>query len=141
MITKFKIQQLAELMTIWLKTNIAAHSFIDPADWEDAYDLVASMLPTADIYLYEQSDSIAGFIGITDHNYIAGLFVSEPFQHQGIGTELLQYCQNRYAHLELDVFVKNEQAVKFYLKHGFKSVKTQLNQDFQQEEYHMTWSR
>lgn len=140
MIKKFEQNDIEEIMNIWLKTNISAHAFIDKVHWENAYDMVKSLLPASDIFICQEEHTIKAFVGITDSVYIAGIFVGERYQAQGIGEELLDYCKERYPRLELDVFVENEGAVRFYQRNGFKSTRTQINPDFNRAEYHMVWS-
>lgn len=57
-------------------------------------------------------------MGLTD-GYIAGIFVSEAFREQGIGTALLAEAKRRFSELSLHVYVKNEQAVQFYENEKF----------------------
>ena len=128
-------------MKIWLDTNISAHSFVDKAHWEEAYDFVRSALPSSDLFIYQKRNVITGFIGITDNNYIAGLFVDEKYQSQGIGRELLNFCKQLYSRLELDVFIENNTAAHFYQRNGFAITSTKMNKDFNHKEYHMVWSR
>ena len=71
-IQKRDIDRVAE---IWLECNRKAHAFI-PADyWRQNFDMVKAMLPLAEVYVYENEDSIQGFTGLRG-DYIEGLFVS-----------------------------------------------------------------
>lgn len=46
---------------IWLECNRKAHAFI-PADyWKQNFDMVKSILPQAEVYVYENENSIQGF--------------------------------------------------------------------------------
>ena len=141
MIQEFKMEYLDEIMNIWLKTNISAHNFTDENIWKNAFDDVKNMLPKSDLFVYRENGIIKGFVGITDNSYIAGIFVLEKWQSQGIGKKLLEYCKNKYSSLSLDVFVKNEKAVSFYLGNGFKVEKETLSSDFGQMEYLMKWEK
>lgn len=140
MIGKFNIEQLDEIMEIWLETNLSAHSFINETVWKDAFLHVKSALPQANIYVLEENHEVKGFIGITQGAYIAGLFVAAQHQSMGIGHKLLDYCKLRYDRLELDVFVNNGDAVRFYQNNGFEITQTQTNKHFGHEEYHMLWT-
>ena len=64
MIREFKIKDLERVMEIWLESNIDAHSFIDKKYWEDNYEMVKEILPSAEIYLYEENKNILGFVGL-----------------------------------------------------------------------------
>ena len=133
------LNQIDEIMDIWLDTNKKAHPFIKPTRWNDVFQDVKNALPSSDIYFYEDEGNIKGFIGITDHRYIAGLFVADKFQSQGIGRALLEHCQKLYRRLDLDVFIENKRAVSFYKKCGFIISHEKLNTHFAHEEYHMIW--
>lgn len=57
-----------------------------------------------------------------DSYYIHSLVIDTAYQGQGIGTAIIDKLTNRYENLSLYVNEKNDQAVKFYLKNGFKIV-------------------
>ena len=57
-----------------------------------------------------------------DNYYIHSLVIDTAFQGQGIGTAIIKKLADRYQNLSLYVNEKNDQAVKFYLKNGFKIV-------------------
>lgn len=139
MIRKFTPQDIDPIMTIWLATNTAAHAFIDARYWQNAYDTVKSLLPLADLFIWQDDRTIKGFIGITDGAYIAGLFVNAQYQSQGIGKALLDYAKTRYPRLELDVFTENAGAVRFYQRNGFAITQTKTSPDFAREEHRMAW--
>ena len=48
-----------------------------------------------------------------DKSYIAGLFVSEEYQSEGIGSQLIERCKEYYPILKLDVYAKNLKAINF----------------------------
>ncbi|AWI05749.1 N-acetyltransferase [Clostridium drakei] len=140
MIKDFNLNKLDSIMEIWLETNIEAHDFIQKEYWINNYDLVKQMLPLADIYIFEENNVIKGFIGITEGNYIAGLFVKKEYQREGIGRNLIDYCKCKYWFLKLDVFMKNKNAVNFYYKNGFKVLDEHLNEETSEIEYTMLFN-
>lgn len=140
MIKNFNLSKLDSIMEIWLETNIEAHDFIQKEYWINNYDLVKQMLPLADIYIFEENNVIKGFIGITEGNYIAGLFVKKEYQREGIGRNLIDYCKCKYSFLKLDVFMKNKNAVNFYYKNGFKILDEHLNEETSEIEYTMLFN-
>lgn len=115
MIRKFETKDLLQVMEIWLDTNIQAHDFISEDYWKNNFDFVKSMLPDADIYVYETQDKIKAFMRISA-GYIAGIFVSSDMQSKGMGKQLLEKVKALYSELSLAVYQKNIKAVKFYLK-------------------------
>lgn len=139
MIKKLNLSKLDEVMKIWLETNIEAHNFIPKEYWINNFDLVKQMLPSADIYVFEENNAIKGFIGVVDQGYIAGLFVKKEAQGEGIGHKLLDYCKSKYYELKLDVFVKNERALNFYYKNNFKLIDKKINEETKELEYTMAF--
>ncbi|MEG0308508.1 MAG: N-acetyltransferase [Clostridium sp.] len=141
MIKKFDLSKLDEVMDIWLETNIDAHNFIREEYWTGNFDMVKRMLPLADIYIYEESNIIKGFIGIVEQNYIAGLFVRKEYQREGIGEKLIKYCKCQYPCLILEVFIKNKKAVNFYHKNDFIVQEQRINEDTKELEYIMSFDK
>ena len=117
MIRLFEFQDLDKIMDIWLQGNLEAHSFIDAEYWKKNFDSVKSVLPNAEVYVYEEDGEILGFIGM-DAEYIAGIFVAVGHKGQGIGHQLIETVKKK-KRLSLHVFDKNTGAMAFYLKEGF----------------------
>lgn len=105
MIRLFKFQDLDKIMDIWLQGNLEAHSFIDAEYWKKNFDSVKSVLPNAEVYVYEEDGEILGFIGM-DAEYIAGIFVAAGHKGQGIGHQLIETVKKK-KRLSLHVFDKN----------------------------------
>lgn len=104
-------------MQISLNTNIQAHSFISSCYWQSNSDIVKEMLPSEEIYVYEdnRTKQIDGFIGL-NNSYIEGIFVKETMQSKGIGKQLLNHVKEVKSTLKLSVYQKNEKSIKFYLR-------------------------
>ena len=64
---------------------------------------------------------ILGFIGL-QNDYIAGIFICNDAQHQGLGTALLATAQADHHQLQLNVYVANRPAIAFYHYHGFRVI-------------------
>lgn len=139
MITKLTTSKLDIVMKIWLETNIEAHYFIPEEYWHNNFEMVKQVLPQAEVYVFEEDTIIKGFIGIVDNCYIAGLFVKKEYQNQNVGHELIEFCKDKYEKLSLDVFVRNEKAINFYLKNDFRISCKKINEDTNEEEYFMTY--
>lgn len=138
MIRDFRKQDLDKVMELWLETNISAHSFIENEYWTKNFDAVKGMMPNAILYIFEETDSIQGFIGLMD-DYIAGIFVSVKLQSKGIGKKLLDYVKSKHTHLFLNAYKNNERAVKFYLREGFLVSKEQIDKNTGEVELSMNW--
>lgn len=138
MIRKMEKSDIDKVMDIWLNTNISAHNFISEDYWKKNFNDVKEAVLDAEVYIYKKDDKIVGFIGLID-TYIAGLFVNEKLQSQGIGSMLLDYVKAIKSSLELNVYTLNEKAVKFYVANGFIINKEQMDENTDQNEYVMTW--
>ena len=51
MIRKFEENDIDLVMQIWKNENIKAHNFISKEYWENNYEYVKEILPTAEIYV------------------------------------------------------------------------------------------
>lgn len=139
MIKEFNINQLDEVMKIWLEVNEDAHSFISKEYWNNNYELVKSLLPDANIYVFEEDNIIKGFIGIIEDGYIAGIFIKNEYQREGIGHKLIEYSKSKYKELSLNVYAKNENALNFYYKNNFKVLGSMINEETNELEYTMVY--
>ena len=142
MIRVFNENDLYAVMQIWFDTNIITHNFISKGYWIDHYDMVKEILPQAEVYVYENeiTNQIEGFIGLTN-NYIAGLFVKESAQSKGIGKQLLDYAKNVKEHMTLNVYEKNDRAIKFYMREHFRIHSKNIDTNTDERELIMVWNR
>lgn len=138
MIRKKKEADIPAAMEIWFDTNIKAHNFISSEYWKKNYAAVGQMMQDAEIYVCEKHGKIQGFVGLMD-NYVAGIFVKEEYQSEGIGKALLDFVKERKEELVLHVYEKNARAIKFYLREGFVKTKAQIEEENQEREYEMRW--
>ncbi len=140
MIEQLENSQMKEVMDIWLKTNITAHSFIQEQYWIGNYDVVKNdYMPISTTFIYKEDNIIKAFISIMNNSFIGALFVLKDYQGQGIGKKLLDYCKTLYSSLKLCVYIENINAVNFY-KHCDFIIKTeQPNEDSGFMEYIMSW--
>ena len=110
MIRKMQNIDINRVADIWLKTNLKAHYFIPEQYWTSNYELVKEMLLQAEVYVYEDSKMIQGFVGLSNE-YIEGIFVSDEMQSCGIGKLLLDYIKNKKVRLRLNVYQKNTRRI------------------------------
>ncbi|MCM0649067.1 N-acetyltransferase [Clostridium swellfunianum] len=142
MIKKLEVSHIKDIMDIWLKTNITAHSFIPEKYWINNYEVVENeYLPIAQTFIYEEDEEVKAFISIINDSFIGALFVSEKHQGQGVGKKLINYCKDKYASMELCVYKENTNAVNFYKSCSFDIVKEQPNEDSGFTEYVMKWEK
>ena len=138
MIRHLNETDLTEILSVWLNTNLQAHSFIPAEYWKENYDIVKQMLPQAEVYVYEQNGHIAGFIGLMEQE-IAGIFVTDTFQSKGVGKRLLDYVKKRKSCLTLHAYRKNQRAVQFYLREQFYIQSQETDSSTGEREYVMKW--
>lgn len=139
MIRKLQNVDINKVVDIWLKTNLEAHDFIPGQYWTSNYEAVKKMLPQAEVYVYEDSKTIQGFVGVRDE-YIEGIFVSGKMQSHGIGKALLDYIKDKKARLQLNVYQKNVRAMSFYQREGFTIQSEGLDEFTGEKEYVMEWN-
>ena len=142
MIRQYNKGDIDTIIQIWLDTNIQAHYFISSDYWRANYDMVREILSHAEIYVYENNGTkeIEGFIGLTD-NYIAGLFVKEDMQSKGIGKQLLNYAKGIKSNMYLSVYNKNIRAIQFYQREQFVVQSENTDDNTNEKELVMAWSR
>jgi len=141
-IRSFRKNDLTAVMQLWLDTNSKAHNFIPKEYWENNYATVREMLPRAEVYVYEDDNTrqIMGFIGLTK-NYIAGIFVKETVQSNGIGKQLLNYVKRIKNNLSLSVYQKNERAISFYQREQFVIQTENIDVSTNEKEFIMGWTK
>ena len=138
MVRLFEFRDLDKIMEIWLDGNIKAHPFIAEEYWKKNFDSVKSILPNAEVYVYENGNEILGFIGM-DAEYIAGLFVKEGHQRKGIGHELIEKVKQK-KRLSLHVYEKNAGAIAFYKSESFSVENCMTEKETGETEYRMVYS-
>lgn len=137
MIRLFEFRDLDKIMEIWLEGNLQAHAFVGAEYWKKNFESVQSVLPNAEVYVYEEAGEIRGFIGM-DADYIAGLFVKKEYRGQGIGRQLIDTVK-RKKRLSLHVYKRNAGAVAFYQAMGFRVKESMTEKETGEKEYLMVF--
>ncbi|ORX75708.1 acyl-CoA N-acyltransferase [Anaeromyces robustus] len=144
MIRRLNEQDIDQVMTIWLYSNIKTHDYIPKDYWKSNENDVKKAIIQAETYVYiddsQPSHPILGFIGLIQ-DYIAGIFVKEEWRNQGIGKQLLNWCKEKHSKLELKVYMKNEKAIRFYEREGFKLINESIDENNNEKEYLMKWAK
>ena len=138
MIREFMLSDLDNVMTLWLEGNREAHGFIDQVYWDSQYAMVEKLIPQAEIFVLETKEKVVGFIGLID-GVIAGLFVSRDYRGQGVGKALVAFLKKNNSQLSLQVYKKNELAIRFYLKENFVIIGEQVDTNTNEPELVMQW--
>lgn len=135
------LNDLPQIMSIWLSSNLASHPFIDTLRWHTIYDSVrANYRDNARIFVYETDGKIAGFISILNDMEVDGLHVIESNQKQQIEEQLLSYCQELFPCLIAKVYTGNRKLVDILLKSGFNILDETEDEPTGAKQYNMEWS-
>ena len=140
MIRKLNKTDIDMVAQIWLEVNIQTHHFIPEKYWEEQFNAVKQMLPQSEVYVYEESDKVLGFMGLTD-NSIEGIFVSMNSQSGGIGKQLLDFVKGIKTGLSLHVYQKNKRAIRFYQREKFIIQSESIDENTGEREFLMSWER
>ena len=117
MIRKIREEDLTNVMTLWVKGNFKANSFIEKDYWLEIYNQVKiDFLENFKTYVYVENEEILGFISIHDDE-IKAICVKEENRKNGIGTKLLNYCRDNLKENEelyMKIFEKNMNGILFF---------------------------
>ena len=120
---------LEPCMKIWRAASEIGHPFLNRADLDADADLVRTIyMPATDITVAERDGEIVGFIALSD-DFIGALFVAPDVHRKGIGARLLAHVARLYSALEVEVYVANAAARRFYTTAGFTEILCQLTDD------------
>lgn len=109
------------LVEIWERSVRATHEFLTEKDiMEIRESLISKYFKAVSLYMILDEDTIAGFIGLYDHN-IEMLFVDSNSMGKGLGLKLLDFAKSLGAD-SVDVNEQNPRAFGFYQAHGFRVV-------------------
>ncbi len=140
MIRLFNLDDLDNIMKIWLDSNLEVHNYIDKNYFISNYEYAKEEMKKSNIFVYEKDRKIYGFIGIADR-FIQGIFVSKDSRSKGIGKKLIDYCKEKFDTLTLSVYKKNERAIVFYKRQGFQIQSKSVDSQTKEIEYVMIWKR
>ena len=132
------MEDINQVMKIWLDSNIDAHSFIKREYWISNAPDVKKQLLHAEIYVYAQESKIVGFVGMLD-NYLACIFVDKVVRSNGIGKQLLEYIKGIRQEFTLRVYKENKGAVNFYEREGLTTILEEMDKATNKIELLMQW--
>lgn len=108
---------------------IEMQAFQDPWSKQDFINELESN-PYSCIYVKEINGEVVAYVDLWiayENAEIANIAVKKEFLHQGVASELMQYClqkiqQSKCENFTLEVRVSNMNAIKLYEKFGFQTV-------------------
>lgn len=137
-IRRMEARDLEAVSSIWLASNLEAHSFIPAEYWRGNYEAVKAALAQAEVYVYEDAAGVLGFVGLSG-DYVEGIFVASHARSHGIGRQLLDHVKATHRCLELNVYAKNRRAVEFYQREGFELKGSGVDPHTREEDFLFFW--
>lgn len=139
-IKRLEKSQQYEVLDLWLRCVMRDNPFIEENFWQTHYDRVKNdYLEGSDTYVYMADGQIAGFICVTNHNYIRGLFVDPRFRRNGIGEKLIEYVKGAFSMLHVKIYMKNRTMVKFAMRAGFVIDGAEMQRETGEIQYNFIW--
>jgi putative acetyltransferase len=136
MIRRLLPGEMDALIELWLASTIQAHPFIPQSYWIESESIVRNVyIPQSLTWIYQEGEKMAGFISVLDKRFVGALFVEESYIGKGIGGALIERAKANFSELSLEVYQKNQRAVHFYYRHGFRIEESA----WQDETHHPTW--
>ena len=84
MIKELETEEINDVLAIWLRASVKAHSFVDNEFWESKMDVMRqTYIPSSKTYVFKENDIIKGFLSLQEET-LAAMFVSPEFQGQGV---------------------------------------------------------
>lgn len=90
---------------------------------EDLIFFREQVFPRQNMFVVCSEGKVRGFISFGE-GHLDHLYLAPPFLGRGLGKALLAKAKENEAQLELWVFQENKRAIDFYLKEGFKIVRS-----------------
>ena len=140
MIRKFQNRDLPRVMEIWLASNLEAHHVVSSEYWLGKQNLVQTLLPQSNVYVFLYNGMIVGFMGLHD-DFIEGLFVDRMHRSRGIGGSLMDFVKSVHGVLALHVYKENVRAYEFYLKNGFTVSREWDDEETGKRVFEMVWQK
>lgn len=118
-----KTADFDELLEVWESSVRATHDFLTENDILSLKPLVRNeYLQSVTLFCVRRDGQIVGFMGLSSDK-IEMLFIRAENRGQGIGKRLVEYATNEKGIEKVDVNEQNPQAVGFYERMGFRTVK------------------
>ncbi|MBC2124310.1 GNAT family N-acetyltransferase [Listeria innocua] len=111
-------QDYQKILAIWEKSVIVTHDFLTAEDRQFYKEQIPLFLDNVELFLWFDGEQVVGFSG-TSERELDMLFLDPVATGNGYGSQILGWLiENKQINL-VDVNEQNENATRFYLKHGF----------------------
>lgn len=119
-IEKYKDEYRNEILSVWEKSVLATHHFLNPKDFGTIKKPLHGMNFTdLNIYCLMDVNKMIGFIGLANTK-IEMLFLAPDYIGLGLGKQLMNFAISKLNANLVDVNEQNNSAVLFYKKSGFE---------------------
>lgn len=131
-------EDLDRLVELWYEASIKAHDFSDSKYWEDNKKTMRELyLPLSQNWIIGDGDGFISMMG----SEINALFISPDQENKGLGTALVNWAKREENTLTLNVYARNEKAVRFYEKMGFSHIETNMDEILNEKQFRMEWTK
>jgi len=123
-ITHVDKDEYQELVVVWEASVRATHHFLQEEDIDYFKPLILNTyLDAVELRCIKvDKEKIVGFLGVAEQN-LEMLFILPEYRGKRIGKSLLNYSLDALNIIKVDVNEQNEQAVGFYIHHGFETIR------------------
>ncbi|MBC2118533.1 GNAT family N-acetyltransferase [Listeria marthii] len=111
-------QDYQMILEVWEKSVIATHDFLTAEDRKFYKEQIPGFLDHVELLLWFSGEEVVGFSG-TSERELDMLFLDPAFIGEGFGSQILGWLVGNKQINQVDVNEQNENAKRFYLKHGF----------------------
>ena len=120
---------VARVIEIWRGAVDATHDFLTAADRAEIDVAACAYLADASLWVVvDRTDRPMAFSAVTGSELDA-LFVAAEARRMGLGRMLVRHALSLSANLSTQVNEQNAQAMRFYLKLGFRPVRRDAHDD------------
>ena len=100
------------------------------------------LLPGFEVHVAVHDGRLVGFLALMEPDQLGHLYLDRPYTGQGLGSRLVTLAKERFPDgLRLWAFQDNQDALRFYRRHGFVAVEwTDGDNEEGAPDVLMTWS-
>ena len=140
MIRLYTDEDLGELLDVWYRASLIAHSFLSNEFFETERRQIAEhWLPMTETTVYETDGRVVGFLSLIG-NEVGAIFVDPDYQGRRIGRALMDRARDSRPFLELSVLEENSIGRRFYDAYGFEFVDRHVGQATGQPELRLRFT-
>ena len=143
MLKKLKNDDIDNIMKLWKSEFAKSNKFLKSEILVDIYtkaknNFINNLTSTV---IYTEDGKIEGFISIDKNNEIWAILIKQNIRREGIGTILLENSKKKYNKLIANVYKKNEIALMFFYKNGFKKIDEITEDNSKEIKYVLEWNK